>query len=66
MTSPIAIHPSIMITRIAQQEGASLNTQLVKVAQLRMEMATAQAGKEASGDKALLNPANGAEVDLLI
>lgn len=66
MTSPIAIHPSIMITRIAQQQGASLNTQLAKVAQLRMEMALAQAERSDPTEKLLSSPANGAEVDLLI
>jgi len=55
-----------MVTRIAQSEGASLATQLAKVAQLRLQMATAQAEKAASGEVALANPANGAEVDLLI
>ena len=69
MTNPIGISPAVMVTRIAQTEGASLATQLAKVAQLRMEMAIAQAEKaasEAPADHALSNPANGAEVDLLI
>ncbi len=66
MTNPIAIHPSIMITRIAQQEGASINTQLIKVAQLRMEMTLAQAERGNPTDKVAAIPANGAEVDLLI
>ncbi len=69
MTNPIGISPSVMVTRIAQTEGVSLATQLAKVAQLRMEMANAQAEKaqsDAPGDRALSNPANGAEVDLLI
>ena len=69
MTNPIGISPAVMVTRIAQNEGASLATQLAKVAQLRMEMAAAGAEKaeaDAPADRALSNPANGAEVDLLI
>ncbi len=69
MTNPIGISPAVMVTRIAQNEGASLATQLAKVAQLRMEMAAARAEKaeaDAPADRALSNPANGAEVDLLI
>lgn len=69
MTNPIGISPAVMVTRIAQTEGASLATQLAKVAQLRMDMASAQAEKaqsEAPSDRALSNPANGAELDLLI
>jgi len=66
VTNPLGVSPSVMVTRIAQSEGASLATQLAKVAQLRLQMATAQAEKAASGEVALANPANGAEVDLLI
>lgn len=69
MTNPIGIGPSVMITRIAQNEGASLATQLAKVAQLRMEMAIAQAEKaehDVPAERALSSPANGAEVDLLV
>ena len=69
MTSPITINPSVMITRIAQNEGASLVTQLAKVAQLRMDLNTAQAEKAQSAapaEQALTNPVNGAEVDLLV
>jgi hypothetical protein len=69
MSTPLAINPAVMVTRIAQNEGASLATQLAKVAQLRMEMALAQAEKAQDDDprqRALARPANGAEVDLLI
>ncbi len=66
MANPLGVSPAVMVTRIAQSEGASLATQLAKVAQLRLQMATAQAEKAASGEVALANPANGAEVDLLI
>jgi|GEM_PF-1037354 hypothetical protein len=69
MTNPIGINPAIMVTRIAQREGASLNTQLAKVAQLRAQMLAAQAEqatKPNPADQALAHPANGAELDLLI
>lgn len=69
MTNPIGINPAIMVTRIAQREGASLNTQLAKVAQLRAQMLAAQAEqatKPNPADPALAHPANGAELDLLI
>lgn len=68
MANPIAIGPAVMVTRIAQYQGASLNTQLAKVAQLRMEMANALSEKAAAAPdgKAAAQPANGAEVDLLI
>ena len=69
MSNSIGTIPAVMITRIAQNEGASLATQLTKVAQLRMEMANAQAEKQADtnpAEQALANPVNGAEVDLLI
>lgn len=69
MSTPIGTSPALMITRIAQNEGASLATQLAKVAQLRMQMASAQAEKQAEtspAEQALANPINGAEVDLLI
>jgi len=69
MTNPIGINPAIMVTRIAQREGASLNTQLAKVAQLRAQLLAAQADqttKPAPADPALAHPANGAELDLLI
>lgn len=69
MTNPVGISASVMVTRIAQTEGASLATQLAKVAQLRMDLNTAQAEKAQSAapaEQALANPINGAEVDLLI
>lgn len=69
MTNPIGIGPSVMINRIAHSEGASLATQLAKVAQLRAQLASAQADKAESGnasEAALAHPANGAEIDLLI
>ncbi|MBE7732782.1 hypothetical protein [Devosia faecipullorum] len=69
MTNPIGIGPAVMINRIAHNEGASLTTQLAKVAQLRLQLASAQAGKEESdqaSEAALAHPANGAEIDLLI
>ncbi|WIY52643.1 hypothetical protein O9Z70_14480 [Devosia sp. YIM 151766] len=69
MTNPSGIGPAVMITRIAQENGASLATQLAKVAELRMQMAIAQAeqaDKLSSDEQAPANPINGAEVDLLI
>ena len=69
MSNSIGTVPALMVTRIAQSEGASLATQKAKVAQLRMEMANAQAEKQAQSnpaEQALSNPVNGAEVNLLI
>ena len=69
MSNPIGTSPALMVTRIAQNEGASLATQLAKVAELRLHMANAQAEKQAEpnqAEQALANPVNGAEVDLLI
>lgn len=69
MSSAIGIAPAVMINRIAISEGASLNTHLLTVARLRMEMAHAQSEKavhDIPAQRALANPVNGAEVDLLI
>ena len=65
MSNAIGTSPSAMITRIADREGASSATLLAKVAQLRGAMATEQAQPETTA-KALLQPTNGAEVDLLV
>lgn len=68
MTNPIGIGPSVMVTRIVQHEGASLHTQLAKVAELSLRLENAKAEQAAAddGNAPLANPANGAEVDLLI
>lgn len=56
-----------MITRIAQSEGASLTTQLAKVAELRMKLANAVAETPTPDQNGVqVSPANGAEVDRLI
>jgi hypothetical protein len=69
MSNPIGISPAVMVNRIALDQGASLKTQLAKVAELRMQLAVAQAekaGQDLPAQRALAHPVNGAEVDLLI
>ncbi len=68
MSNALGTSPSVMVNRIALREGASLNTQLAKVAELRAAMVTAQAqAAQASPETAPpAITANGAEVDLLV
>ncbi len=69
MSNSIGTSPQVMVNRIALREGASLNTQLAKVAELRGAMANAQAEAAMTTPEdrtAAATPANGAEVDLLI
>lgn len=68
MSNAIGTSPPVMINRIALREGASLNNQLAKVAELRLAMAAAQdeAMAIAPQEKSALIPANGAEVDRLV
>ena len=69
MTNPVGISASVMVTRIAQNQGASLATQLAKVAQLRMEMLLNQAENQAQAsvhEVPLVTPINGAEVEKLV
>lgn len=68
MSNAIGTSAPVMVTRIALREGASINTQLAKVAELRMAMANAQAEEAhaAPDDVSAATPANGLEVDRLI
>ena len=65
--SAIGLSPSVMINRIATNEGASVNSMLAQVAKLRGEMALAhqKSAPETTPDY-VKNPLNGAEVDLLV
>lgn len=69
MINALGTNPSAMVTRIAQNQGASLATQLAKVAQLRMEMLLNQAENQAQArahEVPLVTPINGAEVEKLV
>jgi hypothetical protein len=68
MGNAIGTSPPVMINRIALREGASLNTQLAKVAELRLELSTVQAEAAHADPDApsAAPPVNGAEVDRLV
>lgn len=54
MSNLLGISPAVMVNRIAAQQGASPNTQLAKVAELRMKLQT-NAAEQAAHD-ALFSP----------
>lgn len=67
MSNALGSSTSVMINRIATREGASPNTLLAQVAKMRGEMALTQNKAEpAALPDSMLNPINGAEVDLLV
>ena len=68
MSNAIGTSPSVMVTRIAQRDGASTNSLLAQVAKARGDMLAAQAeeARSETPSKAMLQPTNGAEVDLLV
>lgn len=66
MSNAIGTSVPVMVNRIALREGASLNTQLAKVAELRMDMAVAAQAEATPAEALPAVPANGAEVDRLI
>lgn len=59
MSNALNVSPAVMINRLADRSGASLNTQLAKVAELRMSLQTAVANAE--HQEALTSPTGEAE-----
>ncbi|MEO5805896.1 hypothetical protein [Devosia sp.] len=73
MTNAIGISPAVMVNRLVDQQGASLNTQLAKVAEMRTTLQTAafeEAAREAmfspTGEVEPIAIDSGAIVDRLV
>lgn len=73
MSNALGISPAVMINRLADRSGASVNTQMAKVAELRMSLQTAV--QNAEHQEAITSPSgetehivvdSGAVVDRLI
>lgn len=73
MSNALAISPSVMINRIADQSGTTQAASLAKVAELRMQLMTAvdqerrdAADTSPTGEASTLPLSSGAVVDKLI